>query len=155
MNYHIRVRACALILEEDRVLLIEFEDENGLHYNLPAGGMEPGESVIEAVMREALEEAGVEVSVGPLAFVHEFAPHLVPSRQNGPHQISLIFDCTVTGGEPRLPSSPDVNQIGVKWIPLNRLHEIVLYPGIKNEIIAYASGRTRHIELIEEHKLVY
>jgi len=46
MQFHIRVRACALIIENDSVLLVEFLDESGLHYNLPAGGVEPGESVI-------------------------------------------------------------------------------------------------------------
>jgi 8-oxo-dGTP diphosphatase len=45
MNFHTRIRACALIIEKDCVLLVEFEDEHGLHYNLPAGGTEPGESL--------------------------------------------------------------------------------------------------------------
>jgi 8-oxo-dGTP diphosphatase len=34
MNYHIRVRASALIVERDSVLLIQFNDENGLHKTL-------------------------------------------------------------------------------------------------------------------------
>jgi len=63
---HIRVRACALIIENDSILLVEFKDENGLHYNLPAGGVELNESVVEAVRREAMEEASVDVEVGPL-----------------------------------------------------------------------------------------
>ncbi len=62
---HIRVRACALIIENNSILLVEFDDESGLHYNLPAGGAEPGESIIEAVKREVREEANVEVEVGP------------------------------------------------------------------------------------------
>ena len=44
MSYPIRVRACALLIQDDAVLLVEFKDEYGLHYNLPAGGVEPGES---------------------------------------------------------------------------------------------------------------
>jgi 8-oxo-dGTP diphosphatase len=39
------------------VLLVEFNDETGLHYNLPGGGVEPGESVIEALEREVRENA--------------------------------------------------------------------------------------------------
>lgn len=53
MTYHIRVRAGAVIIENDSILLIEFNDKNGLHYNFPAGGVEPNETVIEAVKREA------------------------------------------------------------------------------------------------------
>ena len=44
MSYPIRVRACALLIQDDAVPLVEFKDEYGLHYNLPAGGVEPGES---------------------------------------------------------------------------------------------------------------
>ena len=54
---HVRVSARALIVEEGCVLLVEFDDETGLHYNLPGGGTRPGESVIEALKREAREEA--------------------------------------------------------------------------------------------------
>lgn len=39
LSYHIRGRAGALIFQDDSVLLIEFNDENGLHDNLPAGGI--------------------------------------------------------------------------------------------------------------------
>jgi 8-oxo-dGTP diphosphatase len=154
--YHIRVRACALIIENDAVLLVEFEDENGVHYNLPAGGVEKGESLIEAVKREAWEEAGIEVEVGPIAFVHEMAPHLLSeSSETTIHQISIIFDCKRKEHSiPKLPETRDPNQTGVKWIPLSKLHEIVLYPNIKKHIIEYANNR-RTLELIEEHTLVY
>jgi 8-oxo-dGTP diphosphatase len=152
-KYHIRVKACALIIENDSILLVEFNDENGLHYNFPAGGVEPGESVTEAVIREAWEEASVVVEVGPLAFVYEYSPHL-NNQEFGPvHSLSLIFDCTIKEGTPKLPQKPDPNQTGVKWIPLQQLDEIVLYPNIKAEIKKYAKDRSRNIELLEEHRL--
>jgi 8-oxo-dGTP diphosphatase len=154
--YHIRVRACALIIENDAVLLVEFEDENGVHYNLPAGGVEKGESLIEAVKREAWEEAAIEVEVGPIAFVHEMAPHLLSkSSDTTIHQISIIFDCKrKEHSVPKLPETRDLNQTGVKWIPLSKLHEIILYPNIKQHIIEYAKNR-KTLELIEEHTLTY
>jgi len=58
MDCHIRVGARALVVENESVLLVEFNDETGLHYNLPGGGVEPGESVIEALEREVRENAG-------------------------------------------------------------------------------------------------
>jgi 8-oxo-dGTP diphosphatase len=155
MKYHIRVRACALILEGDSILLIEFNDGSGLHYNLPAGGVEPGESIVEAVIREAKEEASIDVDVGPLAFVYEDAPHL-NANYNGtsPHGLQLMFDCKIKQGSvPALPIHPDPNQTDVKWIPLNELDQIILYPNIKSYIIDYSKSRSKNLELIEEHKL--
>jgi 8-oxo-dGTP diphosphatase len=152
-SYHIRVRACSLIIENDAVLLVEFSDENGIHYNLPAGGTEPGESVIEAVRREASEEASVDVEVGPLAFVYEYAPHLEHNLYGATHSIHLMFDCKIKPGQtPQMSDKSDKNQSGVKWIPLNQLNEIVLYPNIRDHILEYANHK-RNIDLIEESRL--
>jgi ADP-ribose pyrophosphatase YjhB (NUDIX family) len=151
---HIRVRATALIIQDGSVLLIEYDD-NGIHYNLPGGGAEPGETIRDAVRREAHEEACIDVDVGPLAFVYEFAPH----RQSGDyeptekHSLHLIFDCTLKpGSAPRLPEKPDKHQSAVKWIPVDRLDSVMLIPNIKEHIQSYAKQRNT-IELIEDFTL--
>ncbi|NIK78829.1 ADP-ribose pyrophosphatase YjhB (NUDIX family) [Paenibacillus castaneae] len=48
-----RLRAGALILKDEAILLIEFKNDHddGVHYNLPAGGVEAGETLVEAVIR--------------------------------------------------------------------------------------------------------
>jgi 8-oxo-dGTP pyrophosphatase MutT (NUDIX family) len=51
---------------------IEYEENGQYHYNLPGGGAEPGETITDALKRELLEEANVEVDVGPIAFVYEY-----------------------------------------------------------------------------------
>ena len=151
MTYPIRVRACALIIEDDKILLAEFEDERGIHYNLPAGGVEPNESVVEAVKREAKEEASIEVEVGQLALIYEYAPHLNANSCGKTPSLQLMFECKVKEGSiPKLPNNPDPNQIGVKWIPLSELNEIALYPNIKAQILNYAKSPLS-INFIEEH----
>src|SRR3712207_8409262 len=52
-----------LFRSEGAVLMVEY-DEWGLHYNLPGGGLERGESLHEGVRREVLEETSAEVEVG-------------------------------------------------------------------------------------------
>ncbi|MCI0766777.1 NUDIX domain-containing protein [Bacillus sp. TL12] len=153
MNYHIRVRAGAVIIENDSILLIEFNNENGLHYNLPAGGVEPNETVIDAVQREAKEEASVDVEVDSLAFAYEYAPHLNDHKYGPTHSLHLIFECKIKNGStPKMPANPDSNQTDVKWVPLSDLHNIILYPNIRDHIIHYAKQK-RNIDLIEEHTL--
>ena len=153
MSFHTRLRACALIIQDASILLIEFNDENGLHYNLPAGGTEPGETVMEAVRREAKEEASIDVEVGRLAFVYEYAPHLNNNKYGDTHSLALMFECTIKEGcPPRLPKNPDPNQTGVKWIPLKELKKIILYPNISEHILGYVENK-RNIEIIEEQHL--
>jgi len=50
------VTVAAIVESAGRYLLVEEETLHGLQLNQPAGHLEPGESLIEAVMRETLEE---------------------------------------------------------------------------------------------------
>ena len=47
----------ALIERDGRFLMVEEHTPEGLRFNQPAGHLEPGESLLEASVREVLEEA--------------------------------------------------------------------------------------------------
>lgn len=151
----IRLRAGALIIEKGSILLVEFENDNldGVHYNLPAGGLEPGETLIEAVKREAKEEACVEIEVGPIAFVYEYQPTKSNYIYGDTHSVGVTFSCKLkAGSNPRLPDSPDSKQIGVKWVPISELHSIQLYPEINQDILDYYNGN-KYRNYVEEHEI--
>jgi 8-oxo-dGTP pyrophosphatase MutT (NUDIX family) len=154
MSYHIRVRAGAVIIDNNKILLTEFNDPiRGIVYDLPAGGTEPNESIVEAVKREAKEEACIDVEVGPLAFVYEYAPHLNSEKYGDTHTLVMMFDCTLKNGSiPKLPLKPDPNQTRVKWVPIAEIENIQLYANMGKEIKDY-TFKKRNIELLEEHKL--
>ena len=63
-----RVAVNAVIEREGRVLLARRRDSGW--WNLPGGGVEPGESVAEGLRREMLEEIGVEVEIVRLTGVY-------------------------------------------------------------------------------------
>ena len=50
------VTVAAVLEREGRFLLVEEETEHGICYNQPAGHLECRESLIDAVIRETLEE---------------------------------------------------------------------------------------------------
>lgn len=50
------VTVAAVIAENGRYLVVEEETSSGLRLNQPAGHLEPGESLLEAVVRETREE---------------------------------------------------------------------------------------------------
>ncbi|KOR89328.1 NUDIX domain-containing protein [Paenibacillus solani] len=149
----IRLRACALIIENEAILLVEFKNDDGVHYNLPAGGLEPGETLIEAAQREAKEETCVEVEVGPVAFVYEYQPTKNNYIYGDTHLVGVTFECKLKPGSiPKLPKIPDSHQSGVKWIPISELHSIQLYPEINKDIVDYFSGEY-YRNYIEEHDI--
>lgn len=52
------VTVAAVLQRDNRFLLVEEETEAGLCFNQPAGHLECGESLLDAVVREAREETG-------------------------------------------------------------------------------------------------
>ncbi|HMM45586.1 MAG TPA: NUDIX hydrolase [Candidatus Macondimonas sp.] len=52
------VTVAAVAQRENRFLLVEEQGRDNTVFNQPAGHLEPGESLIEAVIRETLEETG-------------------------------------------------------------------------------------------------
>lgn len=121
-----RIGARAVIVQDDKVLAIEYYDEHDTkhpyHYNLPGGGVKAGESIYEALERELREEASVEIDIGRMLFVTEY----IPARHNsyfGPTPgLTLHFLAHLKEGqEPAMPRNPDPMQIAVRWVPLDYL----------------------------------
>ena len=141
-KHHIRVGARAIIIEDEAILLNEFA--NGLYYNLPGGGAEPGESLRETVTREVKEETGLDIEVGELLFVGEYEPTRM-GRHGEPYKLEVIFRCTRKPGStitpPTIPDSDPRNpqwvQTGSKWIKIRDLQTVFFVPPIDDLLVAY------------------
>jgi ADP-ribose pyrophosphatase YjhB (NUDIX family) len=88
------VTVAAVIAREDHYLLVEEETPEGLMLNNPAGHLEQGESPIDAVVREALEET-MRAFV-PEAFLGVYlARFLRPTRSEDVTYVRLAFSGNV------------------------------------------------------------
>src|SRR5437870_10321341 len=112
MPQRIRVRVGAVIVRNNALVLVEYDDDkSGRHFNLPGGGVEEGESLHDALRREVLEETCMTVDVGQLLLVWEYVPSHHAEKYGLRHKIALVFRCEpLEGSEPRLPEVPDENQ---------------------------------------------
>ena len=72
-----KIVAGAVVTKDDRILLCKraIEPRKGF-WTLPAGFMETGESVEEAAIREAREEANADIRIGQLLAVYSVPPWL-------------------------------------------------------------------------------
>lgn len=116
-----RIRAGIILIEDNKVALIE-RHRAGLHYFIfPGGGVYEGESPEQAAIRETMEELGIEVVIKQkVAEVHL-----------GPKSRQVYFLVEQTGGkfgtgtgEEFTHSSPDDPRSGVYvpiWMTLEEL----------------------------------
>ena len=142
MGYHIRVGARAIIIENDSILLNEFN--HGLYYNLPGGAAEPGETLRETVAREVKEETGLDVEVGELVYVLDYEPRKHQQLYGPIPVLSVVFRCTrvpqsntVSVTIPDTPPEPGVKQTGSRWVPIQELATIELVPPIAELLVTY------------------
>ncbi|MFC4729281.1 NUDIX hydrolase [Coralloluteibacterium thermophilus] len=66
-RWHPDTTVAAIVVRDGRLLVVEERVGDALVLNQPAGHLEAGESLLQAVCRETLEETGWEIE--PVAFV--------------------------------------------------------------------------------------
>ena len=140
-KYPIRIAPRAVIERDGAVLLVKFDDEHGPHYNWPGGGMDFGESIQETLHREVREETNAAVDILSLFCVYEYLTSLTIAQQGEPQYFGMVFLCGLKEGcEPKLPVSPDENQVAVEWIPIEELHNHWVLPDLTKTVQDWYRG---------------
>ena len=87
----------AVITDQEGNILLQ-EKSGGESWSLPAGGIEPGESPDEAIIREVLEETGLHVIVERVLGVFGGADfrYQYPNNDNVEYTV-VLYRCQVTG----------------------------------------------------------
>jgi 8-oxo-dGTP pyrophosphatase MutT (NUDIX family) len=110
------VTVAAVVQRDGKFLLVEEETEAGLAFNQPAGHLEEGESLIDAVVREALEETA-----------YHFKPTHLVGIYNWKHPtkdvtyLRFAFGGELRGYEPERPLDEGI--VAARWLSLDEVKE--------------------------------
>lgn len=145
----IRNAVRALILRDDRILLLRKDGyEKGERFALPGGGQDIGETLVQALIRECLEEIGAGVEIRRLAHVADYFKPRDTDPRTTRQMVEFLFECTVPDDYvPVNGSHPDKHQVEVVWARLDELADMPLYPRSLARYLADTGERTNTIFL--------
>lgn len=142
----------AVVHHDGRFLLIEEHTRAGLRINQPAGHLDPGESLLQAVARETLEETAHRVE--PVALL---GVYMVRFRHGAPDDpapedvtyLRYAFECRLLGHEAH--RALDAGIVRALWLTADELraraerHRSVL---VQSCVDDYLRGRRFPLDLI-------
>ncbi|MEC0240370.1 NUDIX domain-containing protein [Paenibacillus dokdonensis] len=115
-KYQLRRASRAVILNDFNQIALLFVSKNNYH-KLPGGGIEQGENVTEALIREVLEEVGAEISV------HSEVGVIIEYRNK--HEMMQLSYCFLARLEkikeaPSYTEEEKSNGFALKWVDMEK-----------------------------------
>lgn len=131
-----KIRVRAIIIDQDRILLIKRVKKTSIIWVFPGGGLEQGETYEETAIRECKEELGVDVAV------REYFD-TIATKYLEQDQESLFYFCKITGGEVGTGDGPEFQGGGYyegehipEWLTIDEFRKNDIWPeAIKEKIL--------------------
>lgn len=115
-----RIGCYGVIHQDQKILLCRLCDGQSHHgkWTLPGGGLEFGETIEEAMIREVLEETGLAVEPKSLAVTKS---RVAEFDDKNLHLLQFLFEVEVVGGT--LVNETDGTTDLAQWVPLSEINE--------------------------------
>jgi len=134
--------ASAVIERDGKILLVQQGGSTNYgRWNVPSGKVERGESVVEALAREVLEETGLEVEVAEPYAVYRLD---LPDKRGG----KIVYGCRaiIVGGQLQLRREEILD---ARWFPISQIMQMPderlcnprdLRKGLRDYLLVYSTS---------------
>jgi 8-oxo-dGTP diphosphatase len=135
-----RIRVSAILRWNGRMLLCRHEKPGKEYWLLPGGGVNSGESLVNALHRELSEELGIDDELpveGPVAIVDSISPLQSFAAK---HVVHIIFAGDLGDRSLEAVTSQDAAVRGHRLFEVGELDGIVLHPPITRFLSRWQPG---------------
>ncbi len=135
-----RIRVAALLRWNGRILLCRQEKPGRSYWLLPGGGVEGGETLVQALHRELSEELGLIDDLpleGPIAVAESIAPDWSAGDR---HIVHIVFAADLSHRSLEDVEPHDAAIRGTSLFTVEELEEIVVHPPIKRFLTRWRPG---------------
>ncbi len=141
------VTVAAVIERDGRFLLVEEETADGVRFNQPAGHLDAGESLVEACVRETLEETGWHFRPRALIGIYQW-----PRPQGDITYLRFAFAGDLLGHDADRPLDDGI--IAARWLgsdEIDACRERHRSPLVLQCIVDWRAGRRFPLDLIRHY----
>jgi len=130
--------ANVIVVNSQGDILMIRRTDNG-NWAAPGGGMDLGESITDAAVRETQEETGITCQITGLVGIYTNPHHVILYTSNGEvrQEFSIVFTARPTGGELR-PSSESSEP---QWVPSGAVPDLQMHSSMRQRIQHYLDKR--------------
>ena len=143
-EYTCDLRVAAVLVKDNRILVQR--DKDGSEYALPGGHVKIGETLEAGLIRETMEEMGVQTECKKLLWSEECF-----WEWNGrqAHNISFYYLIEVCNGfeipdTGEFVSQKDNCDVVIGWMPIEQIQNVTIYPEFLKEEIYHLDGPMKH-----------
>jgi len=147
MSWYPHVTVATVVEKDGRQLVVEETSGNRTVINQPAGHLDPDETLIEAAVRETLEETGWPVR--PTAIL---GVHLYTSPHNNVTYHRTPFTAEAIEHDPERPLDDGIIQ--ARWLSYEELlenRERLRSPMVLQDVEIHRSGQRLSLEMLHHH----
>jgi len=122
MAEKIATRPSVIVIKDNKVLVVKSRYGDEEFYLFPGGGVEFGETLKDAAIRETLEETGYHVRIIKPVYINEY----IDARDKSRRVLNIFFLARLLNKKRLKIKDKKIKE--VKWVSIDKIKEIDLKP---------------------------